>query len=447
MRSFSIWTLIAVLILFGAVDSGFTQGNVLVIGDSVSGSLTGQTEFEVQLDNTQAVLITVASTDFNTKVEIFDKDGNLLEQARSSASSRNTNVEFLAPASDTYTIVVSSARRQTEGDFTLTISPAGIDPDSLVFVGGSITDVTDGATDYTVLLTEGETVQINLSSVDFNVIVELYDGDGNLIGRNDDAAGNLNARLQYTPPTTGYYTIGVRDFRDNWGRFTLTIEEARGAVVELPVDITDVINGGITYELPLEAGQAVVVSVSSDAFDPILRIRSSEGEFVGYSDNVGNTTDALIGFTAQTTTRYQIEVSSNSDDATGEFDLTVVPLTEVAQAGVITVGETITRIATDEVVYEVSLTEGQTVIVSLRSGDFQPDLKRVYLNGRGHIVYEEYSRGMRDLGQVIEFTAPEDGVYLFAVDRSVYDFGWGVFTLSVLEVVDVAEEDETQGMD
>ena len=58
----------------------------------------------------------------------------------------------------------------------------------------------------------------------------VTDAGGNVLARDDDSGGNLNARIFFSPPATGKYRIICTSFsRHDIGNFVLTVvEEPRG---------------------------------------------------------------------------------------------------------------------------------------------------------------------------------------------------------------------------
>ena len=56
--------------------------------------------------------------------------------------------------------------------------------------------------------------------------LRVEDGNENVLARDDDGGGNLNARVRFTPNATGSYVIVATCFHpNNFGPFTLTIRE------------------------------------------------------------------------------------------------------------------------------------------------------------------------------------------------------------------------------
>lgn len=105
----------------------------------------------------------------------------------------------------------------------LLYSPIPIPPDNSEIRGSLTTeDIPTGeggfARDYTVTLTEGEQIAIDLSSEEFDTIVILIASDGTTVAQNDDGPdGSTNSLLFTRVPETGRYIVRVRAFGDTGG--------------------------------------------------------------------------------------------------------------------------------------------------------------------------------------------------------------------------------------
>lgn len=85
------------------------------------------------------------------------------------------------------------------------------------------------ARDYTVALTEGDQVAIDLTSEEFDTLVSLIAPDGSTIGENDDGPdGSTNSLLFARITQGGEYTVRVRSYAgEGLGLFTLKVTRLR----------------------------------------------------------------------------------------------------------------------------------------------------------------------------------------------------------------------------
>src|SRR5262245_54109869 len=75
-----------------------------------------------------------------------------------------------------------------------------------------------------VWLEAGRRYTIDLSSPQFDAYLYLLDGYRNVLARDDDSGGNLNARIVFTPPASGWYEVMATTFhRGATGSYYLRI--------------------------------------------------------------------------------------------------------------------------------------------------------------------------------------------------------------------------------
>lgn len=97
----------------------------------------------------------------------------------------------------------------------------------------STTDIPTGfggySRDYTLDLTEGDQVAVDLTSDEFDTLVSLIAPDGSTLGENDDGPdGSTNSLLFARITQGGKYTVRVRSYAgDGVGPFTLKVTRLR----------------------------------------------------------------------------------------------------------------------------------------------------------------------------------------------------------------------------
>jgi hypothetical protein len=73
----------------------------------------------------------------------------------------------------------------------------------------------------------GQAVTVTHSSTDFDAYLKLYTGvscDGAELARDDDGAGSLNSRIQYTFDEDGIYSVRASSLGRDTGAYTLEVE-------------------------------------------------------------------------------------------------------------------------------------------------------------------------------------------------------------------------------
>jgi hypothetical protein len=350
-----------------------------------------------------------------------------------------------------------------------------------------------GAADakYSFSASAGQIVTITLTSDDFDAALKLRDSSGKELASDDDSAGNLNARIEhFTVPADGTYTIVVTSNSGSaGGRFTLTLasENATVAPTELPLtgsppptetispettalpieptaqgvftDITPIsagqtVNGTLTdtalsaaYSFVGHAGEKVTITLTSDDFDALLALRTTEGANVmSDDDSAGNLNARIDNFRLQADATYIILVSSSGGRSTGAYTLTLAsdrpadatplpattPQATIPPAGTnhLNPGDTVTGTlkpgAPDS--YTFNGQAGQPVTISASSEQFDAYLRLKDASG-SVLTSDDDSAG--NLNPRIEnFALPADGTYTIQIG-SYDNLGAGDYTLSL----------------
>ncbi len=321
------------------VIEGPSNGESITIGDSVDGQLDGEAiaySFEGGAD--QAILITLTSDDFDPFLTLLDSSGTVLETDDDGAGNLNAQIEFTIPADDTYTIEVGSFFDGARGAFNLSLgdgtvvtlptpAPSG---DGQIVLGETVEgELTrrQGTLEYTFEGEAGQVITISQQSDDFDSFVRLLGPDGEELTSDDDGGDGFDSLISaYALPENGTYTISAESLGGSGsGRFELTLD-----TVELEsIAFGDTIDGRLSregerllYSFEGQAGDVVIVSLSSEDFDTYLSLNQPNGTFPLAENDDTNGTNSLIGpITLPVDGLYQIEVRAYSDAAVGDFQL------------------------------------------------------------------------------------------------------------------------------
>lgn len=214
------------------------------------------------------------------------------------------------------------------------------------------------------------TIRMETTSGDLDPFLSLYDAEGVLIGRNDDATGgNRNSLIALTLTQGGTYTIEATRFPEgrSTGTFRLTLAIAGTQSAQppadplsvdptFPVQFTRLDYGDVVYANALtddaprryfaiggQQGDLVRVEVTPrDTLVPQVRILNRNSEDI--SREAETSTGLIIGYTTLPETGwYLIEVSSRS--GAGMFDLFVNRLA----SAVLQIGDAVTGAFTPEI--------------------------------------------------------------------------------------------------
>ncbi|MBN8634718.1 MAG: tetratricopeptide repeat protein [Anaerolineae bacterium] len=360
-------------------------GGSSIVGDLVRGA-TAQS-FTVELTEGDRVTIEVASENnsFDTLLRVYapgdfesGRDATVENDDSGDIDFGNLNSrieDFRVSESGTWVIEVTSFSGTATGTFTLTVrgdetyvlAPLGDLPAPTPRPGDTGGSSVDGsltrsaaAQPFTVELTDGDRVTIEVSSPDFDTLVRLYAPGDFERGRrfevqNDDSGdsdfGSLNSRIEdFRVNETGMWVIEVTSFSGTaTGAFTLTVRgdgeynlNAGGVEAPEPLAVAATLSGSLSDRAPaqqfaidLTEGELVTIEVAADlnAFDTLLRLYAPddfergrdatiENDDSGDS-NFGNLNSRIANFEVTETGTWVIEVTSFSGTATGAYTLTV----------------------------------------------------------------------------------------------------------------------------
>ena len=226
-----------------------------------------------------------------------------------------------------------------------------VDPDELVdpaeegeVTGERTPDEAAGRyDDHQIRLEAGRRYRISAASEDFDTYIRLYRaGEEGSVAENDDFEG-LNSRISYAPPESGDYVLRILAYSPGGrGAYTASAE----TLPPLPPPVSsrpdstsrlrwrmwqgELADGDLErderyyddYLVTMGAGQTRLISVESEAFDPmvwVLRASDREGEPLDLDDDAGPNVNALLGFQAEEAGDYIVRVTSYEAGATGGY--------------------------------------------------------------------------------------------------------------------------------
>lgn len=183
---------------------------------------------------------------------------------------------------------------------------------------------------WTFMGTGGDSVEISMTSAEFDTYLELLDPNDTLIASNDDDGVALNALLQATLPIDGVYTIIARSYSNQQaGHFHLSLAllatDGLPQVSEIQADqtIDAVLSPGVSdrWAFTGSAGEFVRISMTSVEFDTYLELLDPTGQQIAYDDDSGDGFDALLEVELPTSGVYTILARSYSNSASGAYRL------------------------------------------------------------------------------------------------------------------------------
>ncbi len=249
---------------------------------------------------------------------------------------------------------------------------ASVDTTYTISVGGSFEGVLSDRSDedwIRVELVEGENYDIRLSGIGPeavpDTVLTIYDSNGEEVATNDDIeweAQNLFSVLEFSPDSTGVYYLSAggypSQYRDNSGAYEVTVfgEEDNNPETPLAVSVGERFQGtlddkfdedwirvdlveGKTYDITLDG-----IGPDADT-DTVLRIYNSEGEQVGFHDDVdyaAGKVNSRLSFSPEATAAYYISVGAYTGNPTQDnsgryqvavYDVDAGPLSLVGTEG------------------------------------------------------------------------------------------------------------------
>lgn len=193
---------------------------------------------------------------------------------------------------------------------------------------------------YTFQGSEGQIVQIDVMSSDFDAFAILQDAAGNELTRDDDGGDGLDARITYTLPNSGTYRVVANTYRaDRFGsyRIRLTGLAASSARSGMAVRRNARVTGRLTSTDPRmadnsvfhyylyngRAGETITVDVMSREFDAYAIIQDATGNELSRDDDSGEGTNARVTFRLPTAGQYRIVVNTYTAGSYGTYTLWV----------------------------------------------------------------------------------------------------------------------------
>lgn len=204
--------------------------------------------------------------------------------------------------------------------------------------------------EHRVRLEAGRRYRVTASSDEFDTILQLFGpAGGDPVAGNDDAGGDLNSRVTFTPEQSGEYRLRVVAFSgEGRGAYRLTAGpvpplappssapptpvSASGtwSLWEGDIGASDPDVDGRRYDdylVRFEVGQRRLIMLEAQAFDPVVEVLTPEGrdsdppQPIDGDDDAGAGYNALLGFAPEASGDYIVRVSSFSGESGGAYRL------------------------------------------------------------------------------------------------------------------------------
>lgn len=455
--------------------------SAITIGDSVTGSASGTpVVYSIGLEADQTISISLTSDDFDTLVRLQDAMGAEVARDDDGGDGLNSLLVYTAASTSSYSIVVDSFGGSPTGSFTLSISEGDTSGDDMgstgdfsfefgqatlpdvrepIAVGQRVEGNTTEVLGYDVALEAGQCYLMQFGSPDgsFDPTLTVFDPALNEVAFNDDGGGNLNALLPYCAAESGTYALMGASFAGTPnGTYALTIDpvqrvaltDANGEALRTPVTGELAASGPTAYTFQAEAGQAALISLTSDDFDTFVAVTdAATGKELASDDDSGEDLNSLLFFQVPSSGSYGIQARSFSSAGAGTFTLDalvgvteLLPFTEpefnftpgaasVVPQGSASVGSSIngTLASNTRDGYRIEVAAGTTLTITLTSDAFDAYLRLLDADDV-ELASDDDSAG--SFNSQLTYTFAEGGVYTL-VAGSFSDLSSGAYTLTV----------------
>lgn len=337
------------------------------LGDTVEGELTDEdarTDAGVQVDaysfrgrKGQRVRIDMASTDFDTFVELLDEGrASLATDDDGAAQGTDSRLIFTLPQDGTYYIEARAFSAST-GDYSLTLTEMAPEraPDPIPFgrklegeigEGDSRDDEDRGFDGFVFSGREGQRVQAIMRSGDFDTYLQIGRPGGTFtaLAQDDDGLGQgTDSRLNFTLPEDGEYVLRASPLdAEGKGLYSLELIDrgpqprpgsllvgttARGSLTENDATADD--NSFYdAYRVTLKKDEKLEILMVSNEVDSFLTIgRAEDGDDamrpLASDDDSLSDTHARLEWTAPSDGEYEIRAGTFQQGQTGAYALIV----------------------------------------------------------------------------------------------------------------------------
>lgn len=273
-------------------------------------------------------------------------------------------------------------------------------------------------------------------------LLYLYDPAGELLSQNDDSGGQINSRLTFNAPASGYYFLGAGAFQDaQTGTFQLaagsyqddyTIRSpGRLAVGGSQPGNLEVLADTDWFRVDLSAGSHYLLSVQGQDTgqgtlqDPYLYVYDASGNSVAHADDGGVRRNSLLDFTPTSGGTYFLAVGAYQDASSGTYQVgaevaqQAITVSPAPQQSLIPDSQVSGEIASPggEQRYRLELSGGQTYCFDLMGessgqGSLADPYLYLYDASGARVLWDD--DGGRGLDSRLVFTAWSGGTYYLA---------------------------------
>jgi len=503
MRRSSFIITVSALALFATGQAAAQDATPLRLGQEVSGQLTAEDRrvdseelgqfvydtYSIQARDGQRLEVVMRSDAFDAYLEVYEgsdsaevlgaDDDGLGEDTDSRLRFSTDNVNYIIRArtlagldGGAYTIQVTD-RGPAPRAPRPTMIRLGAEADGEIDARDPVEEDGDsGPYSYDAFSFRagaGDRLAITLESDDFDPIVRVgrmgRGGGFEELARNDDSgAGGLNSYLIFTAPADGDYVIRAAPLGGSGeGDYALALAVGPPPLVSRPIAIGDTMEAELNgsdggnqsgqradaYSFTATAGQRIVATLSSEAFDTYLELFAEDSEDAGgrYSvdsddDGAGEGTNSRLNYTFPSDGQYTLEARAFTGEGEGAYTLNLAEAApEPAPAdlafGTTAQGEIVDADPRDDEnrrfdAYRFSGEMGNRVQVIMRSGDFDTYLQIGSPEGDFYAMASDDDGLGEGTDSRLNYTLPSSGEFILRASP-LYADADGLYSLELID--------------
>jgi hypothetical protein len=317
--------------------------------------------------------------------------------------------------------------------------------------------------DYLIRARAGQRLEAVMRAENFDAYLEVFlQGDGEVIASDDDGLGEgTNSRLRFTADRAGTYVLRARTLAGiEGGAYSLALNQrpravrpGRPSAIRIGQSVQGALSAsdpesedGLSYDaytFRALAGERFAIDLTSDAFDPVVRVgQTRDGEFIELAmndDTLETGLNSRLIFTAAEAGDYVIRATPLGQGAEGAYTLALAQGPELPAAEPIAFGSPVEGALTESDgkgvgdatadTYRFDGQEGQRIRIDMSSESFDTYIELFDAN---RVSLAQDDDGAAGTNSRLTVTLPATGVYF--IEARAFSEATGAYSLSVSEV-------------
>ena len=282
---------------------------------------------------------------FDSFMELYDESRNYLAGDDDGGSGTSSMIQWTAPSSESYFVMVRGLDSSESGFYvlTLTLTEPEQDDQQVGFDGATWIDIGDvadgrigrGDEDYFVFEARRNSVYILETHAEFDTYMELYDEDIYLLASDDDGGDDSASRLLWTAPESGTFLVLMRGYgSSDSGSYELSLTslepDDHGDSMRRATRVgrDDEVDGTILageedyFEIEVRRDRSYVFETEAN-FDTVIVLLDDSGREVEYDDDGGQDGASRLRWSADTSDRYFLVVRGYDNGSVGTYRLNI----------------------------------------------------------------------------------------------------------------------------